>query len=383
MRIDLKLKQISLALLKTVCLLTLFITGCTEISDQQSKSYKLKSDLSDHKIYKTYNFLKSDRLINIGTQPMYMPTGLITEMMKRDRILKSNLSDLGFRVQFFSFFKGNDINFFLKSGELAGGIGGDMPMLRAAVNQDIFAPILMQLGELSIVAQNHISVADLKGKRIGYPYGSNAHYTLLNALEKSGINEFLIKHAPMEIDELPAALKNGDIDAFAAWEPAPSIALNDSKNAAVIYSGTSSGYMYFSRAFYENNQDAVQHILAAVLRAVEWMQADVKNSYIAASWLLKEVADFTGEELQIPIQDLVKLAANDIIGRSSLPLIPEEYLQMSGPLHREFIFLKERHKIPPASEWQRVRDSLDYNLLKAIDANPEKYLQHQFNYLLK
>lgn len=64
-------------------------------------------DLQTHPIYSHYKFNNSDNILNIGVQPLYLPTGIILEAIKRDRILLQNLHDLGMDIQFFSFLKGN------------------------------------------------------------------------------------------------------------------------------------------------------------------------------------------------------------------------------------------------------------------------------------
>ena len=86
-------------------------------------------NLSEHPIYRTYSFGSSDNVVDIGTQPLWVPTCLISEAMRHDNILRDALSERGLEVRFHAFLKGADVNFFLERGELEVAIGGDMPAL--------------------------------------------------------------------------------------------------------------------------------------------------------------------------------------------------------------------------------------------------------------
>ncbi|MFK5953868.1 MAG: ABC transporter substrate-binding protein [Desulfobacterium sp.] len=113
------------------------------------------------------------------------------------------------------------MNFFLGKGDIDAGIGGDMPTLTAAANFDIVIPVMIQRGFVSIVANRHMLIDQLKRKKIGYAFGSNAHYALLKTLASAGLNENDVKLIPMEVAQMPEALDAGEITAFSAWEPTP------------------------------------------------------------------------------------------------------------------------------------------------------------------
>lgn len=57
-----------------------------------------KADLSSHPVYATYDIRNSNDVIHIGTQPLYLPTGLITETMKRDSILNAAIAARGMKI---------------------------------------------------------------------------------------------------------------------------------------------------------------------------------------------------------------------------------------------------------------------------------------------
>jgi hypothetical protein len=78
---------------------------------------------SKHPIYTKYDFSNTEEVINLGTQPFFSPTGLITETMKRDNILHKALSESGIKARFFPFLNGNDVNLYLRRGDIDAGIG--------------------------------------------------------------------------------------------------------------------------------------------------------------------------------------------------------------------------------------------------------------------
>ncbi|MCF8609000.1 ABC transporter substrate-binding protein [Gordonia sp. HY285] len=62
------------------------------------------------------------------------------------------------------------------------------------------------------------SVADLRGKRIGVPFASTGHYSLLTALDKVGIGS-QTQVVNLSPDAIRGAFGGGQIDAAYIWEP--------------------------------------------------------------------------------------------------------------------------------------------------------------------
>ena len=85
--------------------------------------------------FDSYEFCKSYTVIEIGTQPLMIPTSLISEAMKRDSVLKELLLKKGFEARFHPFFKGVDLNYFINNGSLEAAIGGDLPTISDTTTQ--------------------------------------------------------------------------------------------------------------------------------------------------------------------------------------------------------------------------------------------------------
>ncbi len=359
-------------------LLLLIVSGCPNSS--RLETGEPGTNLLDHPLYSTYKFTDDDSVIRIGVQPLYIPTGLITETISRDLILGEALSGLGMRIEYYPFLKGYDVNFFLKQNLLEIGIGGDMPAISAAVNMDITIPILVQQGFSSIVASKPMLTQDMKGKRIAFPYGSISHYSLLNILNGSGLTESDVFLLPMEVNTLQDALENGKIDAFSAWEPVPATVLKRNPEFSVAAQSYTTGYMYFLADFAADHGQAMRHILAAVVRSLRWLRNDKNHLLEACRWNLRTNESITGEQSDLSENEMADLAYRDILQMYGAPFIPEKTLQVDGNLHREFRFLRELNKIPANSDWDRVRRNFDAKTLLEIVTHPEEYRLYETDY---
>ena len=359
------------------------ITGIIVYFTQfQSKPIQVSQAVNDanHPIYSQYQFNNSERVINIGIQPVYMPAGLITEVMKRDRVLKQKLSNLNLKIQYFSFLKGADVNHFMRSGDLDVGVGGDMPFITMVATDEIRSPLKIQEGFVSIVAKNAMLVNQLAGKKIGYAFGSNAHYALIEALSFEDIKETDITLVPMEINDMATALFNGSIDAFSAWEPTPALALKKYPAFVTIRQKLSTGYIYFQANVYEQHPEIVKALCASVIRAVLWMQDNRDNLYQAALWGKREAEHVTSREIPLTANELAELALKDILGNDTYPLITKASVSFNSNLYREFKFLKENKVIPESSRWEKVQTSVDVQIAEELFQKADAYGLRAFDY---
>ncbi len=374
-----KIKWIGVIVLGIVILLVIFFSF--RKGQELSPFTHKMTDLLSHPIYSKYQFDRSEKVINIGVQPLYLPTGLISEVMKRDRILQKALKDLGMELKYYPFLKGDDVNFFLYRGDLDFGIGGDMPALSAASTTDVIIPVILQQGFSSILATRPMMAKQLRGKRIAYPFGSIAHFVVLDVLASEDFKESEVVLVPMDIPRLAQALNTGEIDAFAVWEPISAISRKTHKDFVVIYQQMTSGYMYFLRDFHKKHPEAAKQMVAAVVRAFRWMQSKRPNLLLAGKWAKQEGESLGAQKIPLSSKEMTDLAQKDILGLTSVPLISSDDLKHNGPLHREFRFLKTLGKIPPSATWERVRNSFDRKILNEVLVNPVRFGLHRFDYL--
>lgn len=347
---------------------------------EQGASTPEKPDPAGHSVYATYRFDLSGKVINFGVQPLYLPSGLISETMKRDRVLNRALRDLGMEIRYYPFLKGDDVNFFLKRHDLHMGVGGDMPTISAAAEMEIVIPLKIQQGFASIVATRPTLTREFRNKRFAYPFGSITHFVTLDVLASGGFTESEAVLVPMDAPGLAGALKTGKIDAFAVWEPMVAMAMKKYPEFVIAYQQMTSGYLYFTKDFHDQNPEAARAILASVLRAIRWMKMKKENRLLAAKWSRAAGEKLTGREIPLSDGEIADLAEKDILGLISHPMISQADLKKSGALFREFEFLKKLKKVPASTQWVRIRDSFDLEMISQVLTDPRNYHLDTFDY---
>ncbi len=362
--------------------LLILLTHTTFLKTGKAEKYSILTtpDLSNHPVYSNYKFNNSEEVVNLGVQPVYSPTGLISETMKRDAILHKALSEQGVKIRFYAFLNGDDVNHFLHRGDIDAGIGGDMPAITAAATLDIVIPILIQQGFTSIIAKHPMLIRELRGRKIGYAFGTNAHYALLRSLSSDGLSKEQVNLIPMEVNEMPEALQAGKIAAFSAWEPIPAITLNKYPENVVIHRCLSSGYIYFAKAYSDKYPEIVRQIISAEIRALRWMQSNRQNLIRASEWALQAGGRLTNQKLELTAEQNASLAESDILGLTSAPIIPQKDLRQNGLLQMEFEYIKTLGKIPASTNWDKVHDSFDLQIIIEVLANAKKYKLNEFDY---
>ncbi len=340
----------------------------------------LQAELKRHPVYSTYAFKNTGPVINIGVQPLYLPTSLITEVMAKDKILRKAIQTLGMKLRFFAFYKGDDVNYFLKTQDIDVGVGGSMPALSAATRMDILIPILLQQGFTSIVAKQPVLTNDLKKIRIGYPHGSIAHYVVLDILSNEGGSKSFANTVSMEAHELGPALFQGKIDAFAAWEPIPAMAMKHNMNLIIVYQQVTKGYLYFARELYDQHPKAAREIVASVIRAFNWISLKTRNLVAASQWSIDAGEKLTNKKILLSANEIANLAEKDILGLTYMPEISDDDLNMENGVHKEFLFLKKMNKIPSKIKWEKIRDSFDGQILESINSDHNTFRLNQYDY---
>lgn len=249
-----------------------------------------------------------------------------------------------------------------------------MPVLTLAAASDIIIPTEAQHGFTSIVARKSILISGLEGKRIGYAYGSNAHFTILDVLASEGMTAADVKLVAMETNQMAEALASGRIDAFSSWEPAPSLALATNPDLVAIHRNMSTGYLYFHRALFNKHPAAVRHIIAAEVRALRALRSDPAFAARICERSCRSCDQVTGGGRHAcAIATDPWLMSTDLLGTAGPPFIPKSSFADGGPLHREFRFLQAIGKVSLETEWGAVQQSFDRTILSEVLSAPITY----------
>lgn len=326
-----------------------------------------------------YGLVPSSPALDLGAQPLGYPSGVISSVMRRDRRLQADLAAAGHPLQVHAFRRGADMVGLLANHRLEAGLLGDMPTLLAAATGGVWIVGLVKQTSTAIVSAGGGHVRELAGKRIAYVPASSAHNTLLQGLASAGLVESDVKLLEMGVDNMPAALARGDIDAFAAWEPAPSLALAASEKNRIVFRGLSADYFVIDREFERRAPETAHQLTAGFVRAIEWMRRSQKNLEMAAQWVLADSEAFTGQAPVATVAQVMAITRRDILNVPSAPaigLMPG----IPAPLKNEFSFLRQLDKLPGQAKWESVEAALGYDGLSRVLSNPKRFGTRVFDY---
>ncbi|GAA3206405.1 ABC transporter substrate-binding protein [Dactylosporangium siamense] len=146
-------------------------------------------------------------------------------IVKNQGLLEKALPD--YKITWTKFDSGASINtaFVAKSVDIAAI--GSSPVARglsAPLNIPYQVAFVLDVAgdNEALVARNGSNVntiADLKGKKVGTPFASTAHYSLLAALDQAGVKESELTIVDLEPQDIQAAWTRGDLDAAYTWLP--------------------------------------------------------------------------------------------------------------------------------------------------------------------
>jgi ABC-type nitrate/sulfonate/bicarbonate transport system substrate-binding protein len=325
-----------------------------------------------------YGLSPASHSVDVGIQPLGYPSGVISAVMGHDRLLKKALADLKHPYQAHPFRRGADMVALLGDHRLEAGLIGDMPTILAAATGSVWIVGLVKQTSTAIIAKGHTQVASLVGKRIGYVETSSAHHTLLQGLGSAGLKANQVTLVPLAIDDMPDALERGDIEAFAGWEPAPSIALKRNDKNHIVFRGLSTDYFVIDRDFAKRAPEAAHHLVAAYLRAIEWMRRSQLNIEKAAAWAAVDASALSSKPAVLSVPHIVSITRREILDIPSAPVIPSS--PGMSPLKNQFLFLMKLGKLPAGAKWEHVETALTYDGLIRVMGEPRKYKTSTFDY---
>lgn len=95
-------------------------------------------------------------------------------------------------------------------------------LLRSAASPDLRIVLTVAEYYYRIVARKSAGisrVSDLKGRKVGTALNTSAHYFLAKMARTAGLAETDVTAVSIPLPDMPAALKRGDVDGIAIWEP--------------------------------------------------------------------------------------------------------------------------------------------------------------------
>lgn len=233
--------------------------------------------------------------------------------------------EMGVPVEIVQFESGKAINQAMVSGAVDFGLTGSGSAVLGIASGIPIEMIWIHetLGSVEALAAksalNATSLEDLKGKNIGVPFASTAHYSLLRAITASGFEETDFTLIDLQPSDIFAAWQRGDIDAAYVWEPTLSELLADGN--IVLHSGdvAEMGYMTANveivhSEFGEAYPEMVEKYIAAVDKAVTLYREDPDQAIA----IIAEQLNITEESAKLQMEGQNWISAAEQLDAANL-----------------------------------------------------------------
>jgi len=137
------------------------------------------------------------------------------------------------------------------------------------------------------------TIADLKGRKVAATKGTDPYLFLLRSLQTAGLHKSDIEHVPLQHADGLAALRAGQVDAWAGLDPLMASAELDS-GARLLYRNVAFntyGFLNVREEFLAKHPAEVRRVIAAYERARRWTLANTT-----------EAAKILSEEAKVSLQ---------------------------------------------------------------------------------
>ncbi len=227
---------------------------------------------------------------NLGYAPQYVAEA--TDIFRRNGIDgRTILFDVGFQ--------GTEA-VLAGQAETSGTV--EFPMVNlVARGADLIVPaVYITAEDLQIVCLRTITTpAELAGKRVGYIFGSSAHYAFDRYLARYNVPRDQIRAVNVPAAEQVALFARGDLDAYIWVEPVISRGLEIMQGRAhILQPGlptayVSRVYLQMTRAWAERNERAVVGLLRSLIEARDFIRNEPQRS-----------AEICARKLNLPVAQI-------------------------------------------------------------------------------
>ena len=229
----------------------------------------------------------------------YQKNGVLV-ITRQQAALEKHFTSQGIEVKWVEFSSGPPMMEAMNVGSVDYGAVGDSPPVfaQAAGAAIVYAagqPITNGQGILVPKDSPIRSIADLKGKRVGFTKGSSAHNVVVQTLEKAGLTYADITPVYLTPPDAGPAFANGSIDAWAIWDPY--FAIGETKqNGRILINARevtkTNSFFIANRDFAGKHGPILQQIVDVTAASAKW--AEQHRDEVAAS-----LAAITGVPLDI------------------------------------------------------------------------------------
>ena len=202
----------------------------------------------------------------------------------------------GTKISWIEFPAGPQLLEALAVGALEFGLTGDSPPVFAqAAGKDLLyvgaEPPKPDSSALLVLSDSTLkTLADLKGRKIAVQKGSSAHYLLVRAVDKAGLQWNDIQPIYLTPADARAAFERRSVDAWAIWDPfyaATELAIRPRALATGRDLASNNSFYLASRAFATEHATTLLALFEELTRADRFVQHKRPEA-------IKLIADFSG-----------------------------------------------------------------------------------------
>jgi sulfonate transport system substrate-binding protein len=192
-----------------------------------------------------------------------------------------------------------------------GHLHGDATRMHYADNNSIVTTPASGIAEGDLAA--------LVGKKVGLPRGTGAEGYLLGVLTEAGLDVNELTLVNLKPSDQPTALRQGDVDAIAAWEPWASTTVVKVPDAFRVVSGGCEpcydpGTILTTRAKVTSKEEELKRFMVAFAEAQQWLRANYDEAAeINMRWIQGVEIDIMKEAIRRSVYDS-RLSRNTIEG---------------------------------------------------------------------
>jgi len=267
----------------------------------------------------------------------YQKNGVLV-IARQQATLEMHFVSQGIAVKWLEFSSGPPMLEAMNVGSLDYGAVGDSPPIFA---QSAGAAIVYAAGQpitngQGILVQGNSpirTIADLKGKRVGFTKGSSAHNVIVQTLEKAGLSYADITPVYLTPPDAGPAFANGSIDAWSIWDPY--FAIGEIKqNGRILVDASeitkTNSFYIANRDFAKSHGPVLQQIIDVTSSTAKWAEShreDVAKSLSAITGIpldIQTVAAHRSSFAVGPITDDIVATQQGVADRFfKLGLIPK------------------------------------------------------------
>jgi len=210
----------------------------------------------------------------------YQKNGVLV-IARQQATLETHFAKQGIAVKWAEFSSGPPMLEAMNVGSVDyGAVGDSPPVFAQAANAAIVyaagQPISDGQGILVPGNSPIRTIADLKGKRVGFTKGSSAHNIVVQTLEKAGLTYADITPVYLTPPDAGPAFANGSIDAWSIWDPY--FAIGETKqNGRILVNAfeitKTNSFFIANREFAKSHGPVLQQIIDVTSATATWAEA--------------------------------------------------------------------------------------------------------------